>query len=98
MRVLHLHYGVPSIRASRNNQPTKCLPQRGENGGGLCRACPIIPTAIFQPVKAKTISMPTSRNYLHLERARALTQFLKPVVFKGDAERRFKGDDPKDSR
>ena len=41
---------------------------RRENGGGLCLACPIIQTVIFRPVKAKTISMPPSRNSLHLGR------------------------------
>jgi hypothetical protein len=42
--------------------------EEGRNGGGLCLACPIIPIVIFRPVKAKTISMPTSRNSLHLGR------------------------------
>src|SRR4249920_2304863 len=65
-RNVHLG-GFTSIRG-RNVRPTKCLHREGENGGGPCLACPIIQTVIFWPVKAKTISMPTSRNSLHLGR------------------------------
>ena len=53
---------------------------RRENGGGLCLAFPIIQTVIFRPVKAKTISMPTSRNFFASRPLGIVELFADPIV------------------